>query len=125
MTECFKYLLAKNKHKGHISKRTVKKVVFRQCPNLLLRALAVLQNPNNQKKDDKVHNQESRSDDKVERYLDYPRQNSNSITTGATRSADVSRPYTIDSDQPRKLGKSTSTLSMCRQLEVKLMFERL
>ena len=51
MTECFKYLLSKNKHKGHISKRTVKKVVFRQCPSLLLRALAVLQNPNNTKKD--------------------------------------------------------------------------
>jgi hypothetical protein len=79
----------------------------------LLRALAVLQNPN-QKKDDKVHNQESRSDDKIEsRNLDYPRQNSNSMTT-ATRSADYTRPYTIDSDKPRKLGKSTSTLSMCR-----------
>ena len=39
MTECFKFLMQKNKIKKHISKRTVKKVVFRSCHGLLLRGL--------------------------------------------------------------------------------------
>ena len=40
ITECFKYLISKNKRKDRISKRTLKKVVTRHCHGLILKSLS-------------------------------------------------------------------------------------
>ena len=51
VTECFKNLIERNKRKDMISKRTFKKVISRQCPGILCKALTAfipggaLQNP--------------------------------------------------------------------------------
>ena len=39
ITECFKYLISKNKRKDRISKRTFKKVATRYCHGLILKSL--------------------------------------------------------------------------------------
>jgi len=39
ITECFKYLISKNKRKDQISKRTLKKVITRHCHGTMVRSL--------------------------------------------------------------------------------------
>ena len=50
ITECFKYLISKNKRKDRISKRTLKKVVTRHCHGLILKSLTSFIKDNKEQK---------------------------------------------------------------------------
>jgi hypothetical protein len=66
--------MQKNKQKSHISKRTLKKVVFRSCPGLLLKTLIpVAPKKAHRRNTSEKWDESNNSNENLYRYKNMPR----------------------------------------------------